>query len=346
MKRYEIYIYRGILDKLGDIVELTKPAPEKGGKAMVVGDDISYRLYGKSAQESLKSSGWQVFEYVFENGEKSKNIREYNKLLEDLASKEFTRSDIMIALGGGVVGDLTGFTAATYLRGISFYQLPTTLLAAVDSSVGGKTGINLQAGKNLAGAFWQPEAVICDLQTLDSLPKDIFSEGISEIIKYGMIADRELFRQLADEDINDRLGEIIRKCVDIKFAIVEDDERDRGGRQLLNFGHTLGHAVEKLSDYKIKHGQAVAIGMVLITRAAQKAGMCLDLLPDLVSLLKKYNLPTDCPFSVEELYSLAVADKKRMGNNISIIVPKDLGKCEIVKMPLKEFRDFIKKGME
>ena len=271
-RTYNVLIGTGLIDCLGQLAGETV-AP---GTAVLVTDDTVNALYGDRAVHSLQSAGFRVHRIVFPHGEESKTLESYMRLLNFCAEVGITRSDCLFALGGGVIGDLTGFAAATFLRGIRFLQIPTTLLAAVDSSVGGKTGVDLPSGKNLVGAFWQPSLVICDYQLLDTLPAPIFADGCAEVIKYAVINDKDLF-SLLKKPIKPQLGPIIRRCVENKRDIVRADERDTGCRQLLNLGHTFGHAVEACSNFAISHGSAVAIGINIVSSAAASRGLILIL---------------------------------------------------------------------
>jgi 3-dehydroquinate synthase len=254
-----------------------------------------------------------------------------------------SRSDLIVALGGGVVGDLSGFTAATYLRGIRYVQIPTTYLAAVDSSVGGKTGINLLTGKNLAGAFWQPSMVICDYKTFDTLESAELLNGAAEAIKSGMIMEAGLIDKVLAHDYEHVIG----RCISIKKSIVEADERDTGMRQLLNFGHTVGHSLEKLSAYKISHGHAVARGMVVESRAAFRMGLTeFDASPYLKETLEQCGFDLSIPFPVEDILRYALNDKKISGDSIAMVIPEAVGKCRLQKIPLSELGQFLALGME
>ena len=311
----------------------------------IVSDDTVASLYLNTAKTSLEEAGFSVESFVFPHGEASKNTEVLVSLWEFLAEHRFTRSDALVALGGGVVGDLCGFAAATYLRGIRFVQIPTTLLAAVDSSVGGKTGVDLRAGKNLAGAFHQPSLVLCDTATLDTLPTEIFSDGCAEVVKYGVIGDRALFDDLSG-DVRAKIEDIIARCVAHKAEIVEADEFDRGNRQLLNLGHTFGHAIEACSELQISHGSAVAMGLVMATRAAVRLGLCPEEdLVDLISLLSSLGLPTECPFSAEELVKIALADKKRMGDTVTFVLPFGIGDSRLYRVSISEMTDLFEKGL-
>lgn len=341
-KKYNILIGNDILKDCGtQLSELFNNC-----KAVIVTDDIVNSLYSKTVEESLSNNGFEVVKYVFPNGEKSKNITTFTNILEFLAKEQITRSDIIIALGGGVVGDVAGFCASSYLRGINYVQIPTTLLAQIDSSVGGKTAINLDAGKNLAGAFWQPSLVICDYKTLDTLSDDIFSDGIAEAIKYSFLSSENLYKLLCSDNVKDNIEEIITECVTIKRDVVAKDEFDTGTRQLLNFGHTVGHCVEKLSNFKITHGKGVAIGMNIVVKSSYKSGISdTDLSNKLIDVLNKYNLPFECNYTANQLFNVAVNDKKRKGNTINLIVPKKLAKCEIHSIKINELEEFINLGL-
>ncbi|MBQ8435696.1 MAG: 3-dehydroquinate synthase, partial [Oscillospiraceae bacterium] len=262
---YNIYIERGLLNNCGrliaDVVNTRKAA--------VITDDIVDGLYYKKLEKALKDEGFSVVKFVFPNGEASKSTETLNDIYNFLCENSITRSDCIIALGGGVVGDISGYAAATFLRGLKYVQIPTTLLAQIDSSVGGKTAIDLPCGKNLVGAFKQPSCVICDPDVLSTLSEKIMSDGMAEAIKYGMIRDRELFELIAShntENVSSVIDKIIYKCISIKRDVVENDEFDTGERMILNFGHTLGHAVERYYNYETyTHGSAVAIGMYMMT---------------------------------------------------------------------------------
>ena len=341
-RSYDIVIGKNLLEQTGKYASMIiKPC-----RAIIITDDIVDTLYSDCVKNSLEKSGFKTDKFVFKNGENSKSIQTYSNILEFLAESKISRSDIIVALGGGIVGDVAGFCAATYLRGIEFIQIPSTLLAAVDSSVGGKTGINLNAGKNLAGAFWQPSLVLCDYNTLETLPDDVFSDGIAEVIKYGVITSRGLFDLLSSGEYKNNIEDIITQCVTIKRDIVNKDEFDTGKRQLLNFGHTIGHCIEKLSNFKISHGHAIAIGMCVISKASFNAGLCdCDCTKDIEKALRTNNLPTKCDFTAEEIFDVAVSDKKRSGDFINIVIPKSIGNCVLHSIEIDELLDFIKLGL-
>ena len=339
---YEVTIGRGLLDTVGR----QAAGQWKGRSAAVVSDSTVAPLYLNRVKDSLERAGFRVHSFVFPAGEDQKNGGTYLKLLEFLAARRLTRADGLIALGGGVVGDLAGFAAATFLRGIGFLQLPTTLLAAVDSSVGGKTAIDLTNGKNLAGAFYQPQAVLCDLDTLDTLPAEVFADGCAEVIKYGMIGDPALLARLETVDFRVDPEELVARCVAQKRDLVEQDEFDTGARQLLNLGHTLGHGVDACSGYTVSHGRAVAIGMTLVTRAAVAFGRCpAEVLPRLRRLLERYGLPDATAYSAQALYEKTLSDKKRSGDTISLVVPVAWGASQLVRIPVSELPAWIERGL-
>ena len=340
-RSYDVRIGRGLLDDCGrQIAERVRCA-----SAPVVADDTVYALYGERVCASLEAAGVRTVCYVFPHGEKSKNLLEYAKILNFLAENRVTRADALIALGGGVTGDLGGFAAATYLRGIPFVQLPTTLLAAVDSSVGGKTAVDLPAGKNLAGAFYQPELVLCDLDTLDSLPREIFLDGCAAVIKYAVLGSRELFALLADIPSGKGLEEVTARCVEMKRDFVQSDELDRGARQMLNLGHTFGHAVEASSRFTLSHGKSVAIGMAMILRAACSRGLCSAETRDaVIALLQRYGLPTECPYPADMLLGALSADKKIFGTRLNLVVPTDIGACRLLPVGVDELSGWLRDG--
>ena len=340
-KEYDVLIGKNILKDCGKLIGEVMPK----GKTAIISDDKVYGLYGDVVKKSLEENGYSVETYIFPNGEKSKNIVTYTEILEFLAKAGLTRSDFLVALGGGVTGDMAGFAASSYLRGIEFIQIPTTFLAAIDSSVGGKTGVNLEAGKNLVGAFHQPSLVICDTKTFKTLSQENFADGVAEAIKYGMIEKPELLSKLSGDYINE-IDDIVESCVSIKRDVVKEDEFEGGVRKLLNFGHTIGHGVEKCSGYQITHGHGVAIGMSIITKAAEAFGICdKGLSQKLDELISKCGLPTKSPYTAEELYKVALSDKKRSGDSITVVLPESEGKCILKKITVDELLEYIKKGI-
>ncbi len=341
-KSYQVHIGSGILPTLGDRIKEVCSA----SKACIVSDSNVFPLHGAVTIASLEDAGFDVVHFIIPAGEESKNGAVYLELVNFLAENQLTRSDCLIALGGGVVGDLTGFAAATYLRGIAYIQVPTTLLAMVDSSVGGKTAIDLPAGKNLCGAFCQPKLVLCDIDTLTTLPEDIFRDGCAEVIKYGVLYDPVLFAHLTKEGLSFRREEVIARCVELKRDVVMEDEFDTGARMKLNLGHTIGHGIEAQSHFAISHGKAVAIGMAIVARAAAKNGICSDdTAVQIISTIQAYGLPTDTEYDSQSLYSSALSDKKRAGSTVSLIVPTAIGDCRIVPTPVSELKSFIEAGL-
>lgn len=341
-KKYNVLIGENLLAKSGEYI---LEAVKKPCTAVIVTDDNVERLYAATVSASLEQSGFKVCRFVFPHGEASKNVTVLSRLWEYMAEQKVTRGDIIVALGGGVVGDLSGFAAASYLRGIRFVQIPTTLLAMVDSSVGGKTAVDLNEGKNLVGAFWQPELVLCDHTTLATLEPKYYIDGWAEIIKYGFIGDEELLEKLKGA-AKDEIEEIIACSINDKRRLVEADEYDKGSRQLLNLGHTLGHAIEKCSDFQISHGQAVAMGMLLVTQAAVKREICgQEVLALMRELTRKYGLEQQCPYSAAEIYQNALVDKKRISDTLTLVVPVKIGQSVLQKIAITDLAEFIKDGI-
>ncbi|MCL2055904.1 MAG: 3-dehydroquinate synthase [Oscillospiraceae bacterium] len=340
-KSYDVFIGTNILDRAGDVLRRACG----GQTAAVITDGNVDALYAPRLEESLMKSGYRTVKYVFAHGEASKTPGELLSILDFLAEKGLGRADTVAALGGGVAGDLAGFAAACYMRGIHFAQFPTTLLAAVDSSVGGKTGVNLSAGKNLAGAFYQPDAVLCDVSLFATLPADIFRDGCAEVIKCAVIADHGLFYSLEDP-IQPRLEEITARCVEIKSGIVARDERETGTRKLLNFGHTVGHAIEFLSGYKMPHGHAVAAGMAIETRMAVNLGICgEECLRGILAMLRRYGLPESTSRSADEIACACLRDKKRIGDAITMAFPEEIGKCALLDIPIGELEPLLGRSL-
>ncbi len=290
-------------------------------------------LYGNLMTDMLSAAGYDVCKYVIPAGEESKSAENMLAFLNFMAENRLTRSDALIAFGGGVVGDLGGLSASLYLRGIPYIQVPTTLLAAVDSSVGGKTAIDVPAGKNLVGAFYQPRLVCCDTTLMDTLSTDIYRDGCAEVIKYGVILDAALYDRLHTVPF-DRI-DVVARCVEIKRDVVQEDEFDNGKRGLLNFGHTFGHAIEKLSNFAVSHGAAVAKGMLIAAKMAPLCGLA-DIEASLTALLQRYGFDLDCPYSAEELYDVILSDKKRRGGKLTLVLPRAIGECDLVTMPVEE----------
>ena len=341
-RSYDILIGSGLLETLG---REAKKFP-KVKKVCIVSETNVYPIHGAAAEKSLEENGFDVISYVFPAGEESKCGETYLSLLNFLAENRLTRSDLLVALGGGVVGDLTGFAAATFLRGVKFIQVPTTLLAAVDSSVGGKTAIDLPAGKNLAGAFYQPSLVLCDTDILSTLPREVFLDGCAEVIKYGVIYDRPFFDYLREAGPEFDRERVIKRCVELKRDVVMEDEFDTGNRMKLNLGHTVGHGVEARSHFGLSHGKSVAIGMAMVSRAAAKKGMLSQQDAETIqATLAAYGLPIRTEYPAEELVQYMLSDKKRSGSAIPLIIPTEIGHCEIVPTPVEALTAFVQAGL-
>lgn len=324
---YDIVIEKGVFSRIADEIK-----DVARGKLFIVTDENVHNLYGTKIKDRL--SAFETHYMVLPSGETTKSLKVLNEIYSALADAKITRTDTIIAFGGGVIGDITGFAAATFLRGVKFIQIPTTLLSQVDSSVGGKVAVNLEQGKNLVGSFYPPAKVVIDTEFLNTLPKRVFSDGMAEVIKYACIRDKELFDILSG-DITDCMDEIVHRCLEIKRAVVENDEFDTGERMILNFGHTFGHAVEKMYGYgTYTHGEAVAIGMLKITEATEKIGYTANgTVVELKDLLQKYDLVfPDFTFESQEAQNIMSLDKKGDGGDINYIFIKEIGKCEIVKM--------------
>ncbi len=342
-KGYNVFIGSGLLGSCGAIIGRTiGPC-----RAAVITDSTVEKLFLDTVTKSLESAGFAVSAFSFTSGERSKTISTLSDILEFLAESRLTRADCVIALGGGVTGDMAGFAAGCYLRGISYVQIPTTFLAAADSSVGGKTGIDLKAGKNLAGLFIQPEAVICDTDCFMLLPDSIFADGAAEAIKTGVLFSEALFSAFESGDAKACLPDIIAACVAFKGRIVEADEFESGQRKLLNLGHTVGHAIEKCSAYTIPHGHAVAAGMSVIARSADRLGLSdTPCSLRIEKTLIRNRLPVSADFSAEELTAAALSDKKCFGDDISLVIPRRIGECYLKKIPVTELCAVIRAGLE
>jgi 3-dehydroquinate synthase len=325
---YPILIKNGALASIGNLAS----EAVVGRKAFVVSDDTVYPLYYEPVARSLQAAGFTVSGYAFAAGEGSKTAATLLELYNQFHAAGLSRSDLIVALGGGVVGDVTGFAAATYLRGVPLFQVPTTLLAQVDSSIGGKTAIDLPFGKNLAGAFYQPKAVILDPTVLRTLSRARMAEGMAEVIKYGLIRDLQLFEQIESQTYD--LEWVLERCVRIKTTVVAADERDTGERMLLNFGHTVGHAIEKITGYtQLSHGEAVAIGMVVACEIGEKTGRTpAGTAERLRKVLAHYQLPTECPWPASQLMGAIHSDKKRLAGKLYYILLKQVGEAVLNPM--------------
>lgn len=322
-KTYEIIIEKGIMQECGAYIKKVSSAK----KVCVITDSNVAPLYLDRVVSGLEKEGYEVFSFIFKAGESSKTTAVIVEMVEFLAEKGLTRKDLVVALGGGVCGDMAGFAAAVYLRGIDFVQIPTTLLSQVDSSVGGKTGVDLPQGKNLCGAFHQPVLVLIDPLALHTLSDHYFSDGMGEVIKAGCIKSAQLFEKIENKDVKENIVEIIFECVDIKRGVVERDEKEQGERALLNFGHTIGHGIEKLHNFSgVSHGEAVGIGMLMISEIGEKAGLTEKGTADRIkAVLEKYNMKTSDNHSAESIIEAMQSDKKRTLNGINFVMLKSIG---------------------
>lgn len=324
---YPIHIENGILAKTGELVSEVF----SGKKIMIVSDDNVFPLYGEIITKALSDSGFECHSFVLPHGEPTKSFQSLPKIYEALINAKLTRSDLLIALGGGVIGDLAGFAASSYLRGIKFVQIPTSLLAQVDSSVGGKVAVDLPQGKNLVGAFYHPKAVIIDPDVLNTLPDHFISDGMGEVIKYGCIKDKELFellcRHTSFDDLKPKLTQIIARCVDIKRIVVEADQFDLGERILLNFGHTLAHTIEQHFNYEREsHGEAVGIGMYQITKIAEEKGLTTsECAEQIKKALEIYKLPDNSNLPIDVLTDAISLDKKNLNNHLNVVLLHNIG---------------------
>lgn len=340
---YKIDVKRGLLNSCGQwVANIWRPQ-----RVAIITDDIVENLYGDDVIDSLIEFGFDVTMLVVPNGEESKSLEKATYLYDELADKGFTRSDGVIALGGGVIGDLAGFVASTYMRGIHFLQIPTTLLAQVDSSIGGKTAVNTGKAKNLVGTFAQPDGVLIDPNVLNTLEIRRVREGIAEIIKSAAIADKQLWDLLNtlknEQDLLNHAEEVIHASLDVKRRVVEEDVFDHGNRLTLNFGHTIGHAIEKTSGYGIvSHGEGVSLGMVMISTQAEKFNQTPQGITDeLIQMLSKFHLPTSISLNKETIFEAITHDKKARGNTLKIILLKKLGQAKIVDIPIDTIKDYI-----
>ena len=334
---YPIFIENGIIKKSGEHISQIF----SGQKIMIVSDDNVFPLYGQQVMDSLKD--YECHSLVLPHGEPTKNFQSLPKIYTAMLDAKLTRSDLVIALGGGVIGDLAGFAAASYLRGIKLVQIPTSLLAQVDSSVGGKVAVDLPQGKNLVGAFYQPKMVLIDPDVLNTLPEHFIKDGMGEVIKYGCIKDGSLFDRLCAhssfEDLKPELPEIIARCVDIKRIVVEADQFDTGERMLLNFGHTLAHTIEQYYNYEREsHGEAVGIGMYQITLMAEEKGLtgsgCAD---KIKKALEIYGLPSSCGLPVTDLTKAITLDKKNLNGKLNVVLLKELGSSYVYPTDISFF---------
>lgn len=341
-RNYRVLIEKGLLGRAGELSAPLIP----GRRALIAAGETVAGLYGDRLRESLENAGFEVFSCVYPSGEKAKTPDNLVYIISALAENDFCRDDAVFALGGGVTGDMVGLAAALYMRGIACVLLPTTLLAAVDASVGGKTAVDLPAGKNLMGVFSQPRLVLCDPGVFSTLPEPVYAEGWAEIVKCAFLRGGRLLELLRSGKAEEELEEVIALCVSLKRKLVEADEFDRGERRLLNFGHTLGHAIERLSGYQTPHGEAVAAGMAIMTRLGHSLGLCdAQTVAVMEKLLEGYGLPTSCVYGAEELAEAACSDKKRRGEKIELILPLRPGECVPFETELNDLGKMIALGM-
>ncbi len=313
------------------------------GKAFIVTDSNVYPLYGDEMASALRNEGFDVDMLVLPAGEEHKRLESVSSIYEALHRHGMTRSDLVFALGGGVVGDMAGFAAGTYMRGVPYIQVPTTLLAQIDSSVGGKTGVDLEFGKNLVGMFNQPVKVLIDPSFLKTLSAETTADGMAEALKYGLIRNAELFESLAEDDGEIDFIGLIHTCVEIKNQVVSNDERDTGERMILNFGHTIGHAIEKCGNYtKYTHGQAVAIGMVREAAIGEALGVTPAGTSERVrKAVSKFGLPADADESPADIYEALLSDKKKSGDDINFILLERIGHAVISRIPVSRIRPLL-----
>lgn len=338
-RSYQIIIEKGLINRVSEEISRVY----KGKKIFIITDDNVNKYYGGKISEELKKNGFEVNLLSLKPGEETKNFNTLPIVYDELLDFNLTRSDLIIALGGGVIGDLAGFVASTYLRGIDFVQIPTSLLAQVDSSVGGKVAVDLDRGKNLVGSFYHPKCVLIDPEVLNTLDNRFFIDGMAEVIKYGCIKDKQFFDYLEKmenkKQLINNMELVIHKCCDIKRQVVENDEKDRGERMLLNFGHTLGHAIEQYYNYtKYSHGEGVAIGMYVISKISEEKGLTKKGTSQRIKdILVKYNLPYELDVNIEETLEAINLDKKKLGNDLNVIILKEIGNSEIYKTTAEFF---------
>lgn len=345
-KKYNIEIKKHLLSEAGlKLITYTKVA-----KLCIITDKNVHSIYTRTLINALSSTGFEIHKIVFDSGEKTKSFKSLEYILNYLSQENFSKSDMLIALGGGVIGDLTGFAASIYLRGINYIHFPTTLLAAVDSSVGGKTAINLPQGKNLVGSFWQPSAVLFDTKTIETLSKVELQNGISEMVKAALILDNSLFK-LFEENSPSNLGYFIEdaiiKAIEVKKKIIEIDEKETGLRKMLNLGHTIGHSLEVCSNFNIPHGIAVAYGTLAISKIAEKKGWSkAHISSRLEEIYSKYQFDLSYHYSNVELAKAAYSDKKRTNELITLVIPEDIGKCTLKDMHISQLSDLFKIALD
>lgn len=338
---YDVFIGNGLLENCGRFV--SELFPQRN--CIIISETNVAPLYLETVKKSCEAAGLTVSSFVFQAGEDQKNLDTFGTILNAMAETHLTRKDFAIALGGGVCGDITGFAAGCYMRGIPFVQIPTTVLSMVDSSVGGKCAVDLPQGKNLAGIFHQPSLVLCDIDTLSTLSPETFADGCAEAIKTGILDGKDLYELLQEGPEEGRLPQIIAHCIAYKGGVVERDEKEQGERKLLNLGHTAGHAIEKCSNFGISHGKAVAIGTAMMARAADALDWSTEPLSAAIeTLMEDYHLPVITDFEPEELVKAALSDKKRSGKLITIIMPETIGHCVMREVTREQLLEIFTAG--
>ena len=332
---YEALVGRGLLREAGALAA----EAVSGRHALIAADEHVAPLYLETARDSFDRAGFRTETWVFPAGEGAKTLSTVESMACEADARGLTRSDLFVALGGGVTGDLVGLAAALYLRGVDFVQIPTTLLAMADASVGGKTAANLPAGKNLVGAFHQPRLVICDPDTLQTLPPAVYAEGMAEIVKHGAICDAKLLDRIRQ---GEDLVKIVADNIRIKAEVVSRDEKERGPRQLLNLGHTFGHAIEKLSGFSIYHGEGVSVGICIAALAAERKGLCTPgVYQELREILSEAGLPVTTGYSAAQIAENAMNDKKRKGDTLTVVLPTGRGRSDLFPIPAAELGGLI-----
>ena len=345
---YDVHVGAGVLARAGAIAR----EAAGGGRCCVVTETNVGPLYAEELEASLASAGYEVApRLTFPAGEPSKNLGTLASLLEGLAERGLTRDDVVVALGGGVAGDVAGLAAALYLRGCHVVQVPTSLLAMVDSSVGGKTAVDLPAGKNLAGAFWQPSAVVADVRCLSTVSPELFRDSCGEVVKHAVLADARMLDDLTRSPLTApgvdeaRLVDVVARNVEIKRDVVDADERERGLRQTLNLGHTLGHAIESASGFSLGHGSCVAAGLCMVSRASARMGWCSEeTAARIIACVEAHGLPTGSDVPAETLMGYVGHDKKRHGDSVNLVVPVEPGRVEVRRVALGELARIVELG--
>ncbi len=320
---YKVYIDRSLLLNIDNYIDVNR-------QIVIITDDFIPKIYLNTIKDKMNNP--LIFEVP--QGETSKSMEIVYSIIDEMIKSEITRKCLIIALGGGVIGDLAGFIASIYMRGVDFIQIPTTLLSQIDSSIGGKVGINATNMKNAIGSFYHPQMVLIDPNTLKTLSVREYNNGVAEMIKYGMIADKSLFNDLLQTNISENIEYYIEKCINIKKHLVLKDLFDKGERQLLNFGHTIGHAIEKYSNYNLLHGESISIGMALMSKNYKHYDL-------LIKILQKHSLPFEYEYNKEKIFNYIKTDKKASKEMINIILVKEIGKSFIEPIKITEIKKYL-----